>query len=66
MSKIVRYTSEELDRIDVSDELKRIAEMPDSEIRTDLIPERRFDLKRAAERRKTGWIPGQADHKKAS
>jgi hypothetical protein len=41
-------------------QLKRVSEMPDSEIRTDLIPERRFDLALAAERRKSGWTPGKA------
>jgi len=40
--------------------------MPDEDIRTDLIPERRFNLALAAERRKAGWTPGKALHKKAS
>ncbi len=46
--------------------LKRIAEMPDELIRTDLIPERRFNLELARERRKAGWTPGRAMLKKAS
>jgi hypothetical protein len=49
------------------EQLKRLAEMPDDQIRTDLIPERRFDLALARERRKSGWTPGKAaDLKKAS
>jgi hypothetical protein len=46
--------------------LKRLAEMPDDQIRTDLIPERHFDLELAAKRRKEGWTPGKAGLKKAS
>jgi len=46
--------------------LKRLAEMPDDQIRTDLIPERRLDVALARERRKTGWTPGKAALKKAS
>jgi hypothetical protein len=46
--------------------LKRLAEMPDALIRTDLIPERRFDVALARERRKAGWTPGKAMLKKAS
>lgn len=46
--------------------LKRLAEMPDELIRTDLIPERRFDLALARERRKVGWTPGKPLLKKAS
>jgi hypothetical protein len=46
--------------------LKRLAEMPDELIRTDLIPERRFDLALARERRKAGWTPGSVRLKKAS
>ncbi len=44
--------------------LKRLAEMPDELIRTDLIPERRFDPALARERRKAGWTPGRAPLKK--
>jgi hypothetical protein len=46
--------------------LKRLAEMPDDQIRTDLIPERRFDVALARERRKAGWTPGKTGLKKAS
>jgi hypothetical protein len=46
------------------EQLKRLAEMPASAIRTDLIPERSFDLKLARERRKAGWTPGKASLKK--
>jgi hypothetical protein len=66
MSKLVRYSADELRNIDVSEELRRLAEMPDSEIRTDLIPERRFNVPLAIERRKAGWKPAAAAHKKAS
>lgn len=66
MSKVVRFSMDELEQVDVNDELKRLADMPDSEIRTDLIPERRFDLALAAARRKAGWKPGTVKHKKAS
>jgi hypothetical protein len=60
MSKIVYMTSEDPISIESIEQLKRIAAMPDSEIRTDLIPERHFDLALAAERRKSGWTPGKA------
>jgi hypothetical protein len=46
--------------------LNRLAKMPDDQIRTDLIPERRFNLALARERRKAGWTPGSAVLKKAS
>jgi hypothetical protein len=46
--------------------LKRLADMPDELIRTDLIPERRFNVPLAIERRKSGWTPGKAALKKAS
>jgi hypothetical protein len=46
--------------------LKRLTEMPDDQIRTDLIPERHFNLELAAKRRKEGWTPGKASLKKAS
>ncbi len=66
MSRIVRMTSETPPSPESIERLKRLAEMPDEEIRTDLIPERRFNLSLAAERRKKGWTPGKALHKKAS
>ena len=66
MSKIVRYSTDELRSSEVSEELKRLAEKPDSEIRTDLIPERRFNVPLAIERRKNGWKPGSVAQKKAS
>jgi uncharacterized DUF497 family protein len=65
MSKIVRMTSETSVSSEAVERLTRLANMPDAEIRTDLIPERRFDLKRAAERREAGWAPHKA-HRKAS
>jgi hypothetical protein len=60
MSRIVYMTSEDPISPESIERLKRVAAMPDSEIRTDLIPERRFDLALAAERRKSGWTPGKA------
>ena len=66
MSRIVRVTSETPPSPESIERLKRLAEMPDSEIRTDLIPERRFNLALARERRKAGWTPGKARLKKAS
>jgi hypothetical protein len=66
MNKIVRMTSDTPLDAESIEQLKRLAEMSDSEIRTDLIPEKHLDLKLAAERRKAGWTPGQAAHKKAS
>jgi hypothetical protein len=42
------------------EQLKRLADMPDDQIRTDLIPERRFNLALARERRNSGWMPGKA------
>jgi hypothetical protein len=66
MSRIVRVTSEIPPSPESIERLKRLAEMPDEDIRTDLIPERRFNLALAAERRKTGWTPGKALHRKAS
>jgi len=58
MSKIVRYTDEELRKIDVTEELKRLAAMPDDQIDTSDIPVRPFDLELAAKRRREGWTPG--------
>jgi hypothetical protein len=49
-----------------AERLKHLVEMPDHEIRTDLIPERRFDLALARERRKAGWTPGKTRLQKAS
>jgi hypothetical protein len=46
MSRIVYMTSEDPISPESIERLKRVAAMPDSEIRTDLIPERRFDLAR--------------------
>ena len=66
MSRIVRMTSEDPIDPESIERLKRLAEMPDEDIRTDLIPERRFNLALAAERRKAGWTPGKALLKKAS
>jgi hypothetical protein len=66
MSKIVRMTSEDPISEESIEQLKRLAAMPDSEIRTDLIPEKRFDLALALKRRKAGWTPGKAAQKKAS
>lgn len=66
MSKIVRMTSEDPLSPESIEQLKRLAEMPDELIRTDLIPERRFNLELARERRKAGWTPGKAMLKKAS
>jgi hypothetical protein len=66
MSKIVRMTSDEPLSAESIEQLKRLAEMPDDQIRTDLIPERHFDLELAAKRRKEGWTPGKAGLKKAS
>jgi len=66
MSRIVRMTSEDPIDPESIERLKRLAEMPDEHIRTELIPERRFNLALAAERRKTGWTPGKALHRKAS
>jgi hypothetical protein len=40
--------------------------MPDELINTEDIPERRFNVALAIERRKAGWTPGKALHKKAS
>jgi hypothetical protein len=60
MSRIVYMTSEDPISPESIERLKRVAAMPDSEIRTDLIPERRFDLALAAERRKSGLTPGKA------
>jgi hypothetical protein len=56
MSRIVYMTSEDPISPESIERLKRVAAMPDSEIRTDLIP----DLALAAERRKSGWTPGKA------
>jgi hypothetical protein len=66
MSKIVRMTSEEPISSESIERLKRLADMPDELIRTDLIPERRFNVALARERRKAGWTPGKAMLKKAS
>jgi hypothetical protein len=66
MSEIVRMTSETAPSPESIERLKRLAEMPDEDIRTDLIPECRFNLSLATERRKKGWTPGKALHKKAS
>ncbi len=66
MSRIVRMTSEDPISPESIERLKRLAEMPDELIRTDLIPERRFDLALARERRKAGWTPGSVRLKKAS
>ncbi len=66
MSGIVRMTSEDPISPESIERLKRLAEMPDELIRTDLIPERRFDLALARERRKAGWTPGSVRLKKAS
>jgi hypothetical protein len=52
MSRIVRMTSEAPPSPESIERLKRLAEMPDEDIRTDLIPERRFNLSLAAERRR--------------
>jgi hypothetical protein len=60
MSRIVYMTSEDPLSDESIEQLKRIAAMPDSEIRTDLIPEKRFNLALAAERRRSGWTPGKA------
>ncbi len=66
MSKIVRMSADTpLDKESIR-QLQELARMPASEIRTDLIPERRFDLTLAAQRRRIGWKPGQASQKKAS
>jgi len=46
--------------------LKRLAELPDEQINTVDIPERRFNVPLAIERRKAGWGPGTANQKKAS
>jgi hypothetical protein len=64
MSKIVQMTSDDPASSESIERLKRIAEMPADHIRTDLIPERHFDLKLARERRKSGWTPGNAGLKK--
>jgi hypothetical protein len=66
MSRIVRMTSETPVSSETIERLKRLAEKPDSEIRTDLIPERRFNVALAIERRKAGWKPGVITRKKAS
>ena len=66
MNRIVRMTSEDPISEESMERLRRLAEMPDSEIRTDLIPERRFNLELARERRKAGWTPGKISLKKAS
>ena len=66
MSRIVRMTSETPVSLETIERLKRLANKPDSEIRTDLIPERRFDVALATERRKAGWKPGAVVRKKAS
>jgi hypothetical protein len=66
MNKIVRMTSDEPLSPESIEQLKRLAEVPDEFIRTDLIPERRFNLALAKERRKAGWTPGKAALKKAS
>ncbi len=63
---IVRMTSEDPISAESIERLKRLAGMPDELIRTDLIPERRFDVALARERRRAGWTPGQAMLKKAS
>jgi hypothetical protein len=59
-------TSDEPLSAESIEQLKRLAEMPDDQIRTDLIPERRFNLDLARERRKAGWTPSKAGLKKAS
>jgi hypothetical protein len=59
-------TSEEPISSESIERLKRLADMPDELIRTDLIPERRFNVALARERRKAGWTPGKAMLKKAS
>ncbi len=66
MSRIVRMTSEDPVSPETIERLKRLAEMPDEQIRTDLIPERHFNLELARERRKAGWTPGKSSLKKAS
>ena len=66
MSKIVRMTSEDPISPESIERLKRLAKMPDDQIRTDLIPERRFNLALARERRLAGWTPGKAALEKAS
>ena len=66
MSKLVRYTADELRSDEVGVELRRLAEMLDSEIRTDLIPERRFNIALPIERRRAGRISNRLVQKKAS
>jgi hypothetical protein len=66
MNKIVRMTSETPISEESIEQLKRLAAMPDSAIRTDLIPERRVDFALLRARRKAGWKPGVPAQKKAS
>ncbi len=66
MSKLVRYTADELRSEEISEELRRLAEMPDSEIRTDLIPERRFNVSLAIQSRRVAGISNKLTQKKAS
>ena len=68
MSKIVRYSAEELRSIDLSDELKALAEMPDDTIDTSEVPEwTEEQFHRARARREERWkAEAAALEKKAS
>jgi hypothetical protein len=67
MTRIVRRKLGDPVSPESIERLKRLAEMPADQIRTDLIPERHFDVALARERRKAGWTSGKtATLKKAS
>ena len=66
MTQSVRKTSQDPLSPETIEQLKRLAEMPDTQINTKDVPERTFDANRFLQRRKEGWRPGVVNQKKAS
>ena len=66
MTRIIRRKQGDPVSPESIERLRKLAEMPEDQINTTDIPERRFNVPLAIERRKAGWRPGKTLQKKAS